>query len=83
MANIHPTAVIDPKAQMGNNVSIGPYSIIGPDVTIGNDTVGILLLKIMLLLVEWAEFISSAKSAKWLWSALVQKSIRMLFHTQL
>ncbi len=39
MANIHPTAVIDPKAQMGNNVSIGPYSIIGPDVTIGNDTV--------------------------------------------
>ncbi|RLD09961.1 MAG: acyl-[acyl-carrier-protein]--UDP-N-acetylglucosamine O-acyltransferase [Chlamydiae bacterium] len=38
MANIHPTAIVDPKARIGNNVSIGPYSVIGPNVTIGNDT---------------------------------------------
>ncbi|MDP8242046.1 MAG: acyl-ACP--UDP-N-acetylglucosamine O-acyltransferase [Candidatus Celaenobacter antarcticus] len=29
---IHPTAIIDPKAQIGNNVEIGPFSIIGPKV---------------------------------------------------
>jgi len=29
---IHPTAIIDPKAQIGNDVEIGPYSIIGPKV---------------------------------------------------
>lgn len=32
---IHPTAIIDPKAQLASNVSVGPYSVIGPDVTIG------------------------------------------------
>ncbi len=29
---IHPTAIISPKAELGANVSIGPYSIIGDDV---------------------------------------------------
>ncbi len=29
---IHPTAIVDPKAQIGNDVEIGPYSIIGPKV---------------------------------------------------
>jgi len=29
---IHPTAIIDPKAQIGNDVEIGPFSIIGPKV---------------------------------------------------
>ncbi len=36
---IHPSAIIDAKAELGNNVSIGPFSIIGPHVTIANDCV--------------------------------------------
>src|SRR5438046_2457943 len=36
---IHPTAVIDPKANIGAGVVIGPYCIVGPTVTIGADTV--------------------------------------------
>lgn len=32
---IHPTAVIDPKAQLAENVSVGAFSVIGADVTIG------------------------------------------------
>lgn len=35
---IHPTAVIDPAARLGSNVSIGAYSVIGADVVIGDDT---------------------------------------------
>ena len=35
---IHPTALIDPAARLGNNVSVGAYSIIGADVEIGDDT---------------------------------------------
>jgi UDP-N-acetylglucosamine acyltransferase len=35
---IHPTAIIDPTAQIGADVSIGPYSVIGADVTIGDGT---------------------------------------------
>ncbi len=35
---IHPTALIDPSAQIAAGVSIGPYSIIGADVVIGEDT---------------------------------------------
>jgi UDP-N-acetylglucosamine acyltransferase len=31
---IHPTAIIDPSANIGADVSIGPYSIIGANVTI-------------------------------------------------
>ncbi len=38
MNTIHPTAIIDPKAKLGNGVSIGPYAIIGSDVVIGEDT---------------------------------------------
>lgn len=34
MALIHPTAIIDPKAQLDASVEVGAYSIIGPDVTI-------------------------------------------------
>ncbi len=32
---IHPTAVIDPSAELHESVKVGPYSIIGPDVIIG------------------------------------------------
>ncbi len=38
MARIHPTAVIDPKAQLHESVEVGPYSVIGPNVTIGAGT---------------------------------------------
>lgn len=36
-ANIHPTAIIEDGAQIGENVSIGPYSIIGKDVVLGDN----------------------------------------------
>lgn len=35
---IHPTAVIDPKAQIADDVSVGPYSVIAADVKIGKGT---------------------------------------------
>lgn len=35
MPNIHPTAVIDPKAKIGTDVKIGPYCVVGPDVELG------------------------------------------------
>lgn len=36
---IHPTAIIDPGAELGENVEVGPYSVIGKDVRIGDGTV--------------------------------------------
>lgn len=36
---IHPTAVVDSRAELGNNVEIGPYSIVGAHVSVGDDTV--------------------------------------------
>lgn len=33
---IHPTAIISPKAQIGNDVEIGPYCIIEDNVTLGD-----------------------------------------------
>ena len=35
---IHPTAVVDPKARLGEGVVIGPYAVIGGDVTLGEGT---------------------------------------------
>lgn len=35
MSQIHPTALIDPSAQLAADVEVGPYSIIGPNVSIG------------------------------------------------
>jgi UDP-N-acetylglucosamine acyltransferase len=32
------TAVVDPRAKLGNNVRIGHFCVIGPDVTIGDNT---------------------------------------------
>lgn len=39
MSKIHPSAIIDKKAQLAADVAIGPFSIIGPDVKIGAGTV--------------------------------------------
>lgn len=39
MATIHPTAIVEKNAQIGSEVSIGPYSVIEGDVTIGDGTV--------------------------------------------
>lgn len=39
MSLIHPTALIDPSAQLAEGVKVGPYSIIGADVVIGAGTV--------------------------------------------
>ncbi len=36
MTTIHPTAIVDGPAQLGANVEIGPYCIVGPDVTLGD-----------------------------------------------
>ncbi len=38
-ALIHPTALIDPKAQLHPSVSVGAFSIVGPHVTIGADSI--------------------------------------------
>ncbi len=35
---LHPTAIIDPAAQLDSSVSVGPYSVIGPHVKIGAGT---------------------------------------------
>lgn len=35
---IHPTAIIDPTAQIGANVHVGPWTMIGPHVEIGEGT---------------------------------------------
>lgn len=38
MARIHPTAVVDPAAELDESVAIGPYTVVGPDVCIGAGT---------------------------------------------
>ncbi len=38
MVEIHPTAIVSPKAELGNNVKVGPFSIIYDDVIIGDDS---------------------------------------------
>jgi len=37
VTQIHPTAIVDPSAQLGTGVVVGPYSIVGPGVTLGDD----------------------------------------------
>lgn len=37
-ASIHPSAVIDPGARIGNGVSIGAFTLVGADVEIGDGT---------------------------------------------
>ncbi|MFA5149204.1 MAG: acyl-ACP--UDP-N-acetylglucosamine O-acyltransferase [Candidatus Omnitrophota bacterium] len=36
---IHPTAIVDKKAELAGSVEVGPYAFIGPDVKIGAGTV--------------------------------------------
>ena len=38
MSNIHPTAIVDPRAEIDATASIGPYSVIGAHVVIGAGT---------------------------------------------
>lgn len=38
MTQIHPSAQVDPAAQIGDGVSIGPFTVIGPHVQIGQGT---------------------------------------------
>jgi len=41
MPDIHPTAIIDPKAEIGNGVQIGPYTVVEADTIIhDNVTIG-------------------------------------------
>ncbi len=39
MPKIHPTAIVHPKAQLADDVEVGPYCIVEQDVTIGSGTV--------------------------------------------
>ena len=36
---IHKTAIVDPKAKISSNITIGAYSVIGPDVEIDENTI--------------------------------------------
>lgn len=36
---IHPTAIIDPAARIADDVKIGPYCIVGPDVTLARGVI--------------------------------------------
>ena len=36
MKRVHPTAIIDPRAELDSDVEVGPYSVIGAGVKIGN-----------------------------------------------
>lgn len=38
MTQIHPTALVDPKAELDASVAVGPYAVIGPKVRIGAGT---------------------------------------------
>ena len=35
MSRVHPTAIIDPRAELGSEVEVGPYAVIGAGVKIG------------------------------------------------
>jgi UDP-N-acetylglucosamine acyltransferase len=38
MSKIHPTAIVDARAQVDATAAIGPYAVIGPEVKIGSGT---------------------------------------------
>jgi len=33
--SVHPTAIVDPRAELAEGVEVGPYAVIGPEVQIG------------------------------------------------
>jgi UDP-N-acetylglucosamine acyltransferase len=37
--SVHQTAIVDPGAELGNGVEVGPYAMIGPNVRIGDETI--------------------------------------------
>jgi UDP-N-acetylglucosamine acyltransferase len=37
VSSIHPTAVVDPRAEVAAGVRIGPYAVVGPEVRLGED----------------------------------------------
>lgn len=39
MTNVHPSAYVDPQAVIGRNVTIGPFSYVGPQVRLGDECV--------------------------------------------
>ena len=36
--NVHPTAIVHPNAQVAGSVTVGPYSLIGENVELGEGT---------------------------------------------
>jgi UDP-N-acetylglucosamine acyltransferase len=38
MPRIHPTAIVEPGAELADDVEVGPYTVIGPHVAIGEGT---------------------------------------------
>jgi UDP-N-acetylglucosamine acyltransferase len=38
LTEIHPTAIVHPKAELGSGVSVGPYSVIQEDAVVGDRT---------------------------------------------
>ena len=38
MAHVHPSAIVDPKAELADDVEVGAYALIGPDVRIDAGT---------------------------------------------
>ncbi|MGP1345770.1 MAG: acyl-ACP--UDP-N-acetylglucosamine O-acyltransferase [Phycisphaerales bacterium] len=38
-SSIHPTAIIHPKAELGEGVVVGPYTVVGQGVTVGDGTI--------------------------------------------
>ena len=39
MTRVHPTAVVDARARLADNVEVGPYAVVGADVELGSGTV--------------------------------------------
>ncbi len=38
MPQVHPTAIVDPKAELADSVTVGPYAVVGPQVRVGAGT---------------------------------------------
>lgn len=39
MTSVHPSAVVDPRAKLASGVEVGPFSVVGPDVELGENVV--------------------------------------------